>query len=173
METEAKEATILSLLAIYRLGDRVTEAGIDAMVAGVEQFSLAAVTQACLNFRDGQVPGQTSIFAPPEAPELIREVRRVAAMLQISVRPLQGIVEVDMGRGVIRTGHLTSAEVDYVLERKGVLPDGRAMALLPADELKAEVSVAMRALPPPGRKLPTDIVPHLRRMADADTVTTA
>lgn len=163
-QAEAKEAALLSLLDIYHTAERVSDAAYAGMVAALEPFPLAVVVKACGAFRSGAVAGHNNAFPPNEA-QLVAVMDAFAPVM--APRPLQGIVEVDMGRGVIRTGHLTSAEVDYVLDRKGVLPDGRAMALLPADELKAEVAVAMKALPPPGRKLPTDIVPHLRRMADA------
>jgi hypothetical protein len=165
-EAEAKEVAVLEMLASYHTAERVTDDAYRIMLEEIAPYSLRAVILACKRFKGGKVEGHNNAF-PPNSGQLTPVVERMEAMLQISVRPLQGIVEVDMGRGVIRTGHLTSAEVDYVLDRKGVLPDGRAMALLPADELKAEVSVAMKALPPPGRKLPTDIVPHLKRFADA------
>ena len=165
METEAKEAAILNLLGIYRLAERIPGASIDAMLAGVAPYSVDVVLRACINFRDGLVPGRNAAY-PPEAPELIAEVRRVDGMT-LTGRPLQGVLEVNFGHGTIRTGHLTSAEVDFVFHHKGMLPDGRNMALLMADDLKAEVAKPALALPPPEPKSPADIVPHLKRMADA------
>lgn len=165
LDAAAKKSAIYDLLDSYRRGNEVPGTAIDAMVAGVASYPLKSVLAACMNFRDGAVPGRNPGYLP-EAPEFIAEVRRLDAMT-IAPPPLQGITEVDLGRGRIRTGHLTAAEVDYVLDRKGVLPDGRAMSSLPADELKAEVAVALRALPPPAPKSPADIVPHLKRFADA------
>lgn len=164
METEAKEAAILNLLGIYRLAERIPAASIDAMLAGVAPYSVDVVQRACINFRDGLVPGRNAAY-PPEAPELIAEVRRLDA-LTLPDRPLQGVTEVDYGIR-IRTGHLSTAEVDYVMDRKGVFPDGRSMAFLSGAELKAEVAVALKALPSPEPKSMADIVPHLKRFADA------
>lgn len=163
MEAEAKEALILDLLAIYRTGDRISDAGISAMLAGVEPYSLDTVRLACTRFRDGLVEGRNAAF-PPEAPEMIAEVRRLDG-LRVADRPLQGVLEVNFGHGTIRTGHLTSAEVDFVFHHKGMLPDGRNMAMLMADDLKAEIARPALALPAPEPKSMADIVPHLQRFS--------
>lgn len=164
MDAAAKEIAILDLLGIYRFADRISDAAMQAMLDGVAPFALASVQLACLRFRDGLVPGRNAGY-PPEAPELIAEVRRLDA-LTLPDRPLQGVTEVDYGIR-IRTGHLSTAEVDYVMDRKGVFPDGRSMAFLSGAELKAEVAVALKALPSPEPKSMADIVPHLKRFADA------
>lgn len=164
MEAEAKEAALLSLLDIYHTGERVSDAAYAGMVAALEPFSLNVVVLACSAFRSGSVAGHNNAFPPNEA-QLVSVLREFDAPMREV--PLQGITEVDLGRGRIRTGHLTSAEVDYVLDRKGVLPDGRSMASLSPGDLKAEVAVAMKALPAPTMRSAADLVPHFKRMADA------
>lgn len=178
MDSEAKEAAILDMLGIYLAGERIprTQAEqhaadaqlnnlLGGMLAVVEDCSVQAVATAAQRFKYG-LAGNPSFM--PKPPEFSAEVRRLEDFLRPSADvPLQGIVEVDMGRGRIRTGHLTSAEVDYVLDRKGVLPDGRSMASLSPGDLKAEVAVAMKALPAPTMRSAADLVPHFKRMADA------
>ncbi len=162
MDREAKEAEILRLLDIYPTAERVSDEAYRALVEEVEPYSVDAVARACRRFRAGEVDGHNNAF-PPNAAQLAAEVRK----LDMPMRevPLQGITEVDFGRGRIRTGHLTSAQVDVVMHYKGTLPDGRNMASLGTLELLDAVTVAMRALPAPEPKRPADIVPHLQRMA--------
>lgn len=161
MDREAKEAEILRLLDIYPTAERVSDEAYHAMVDEVEPYSVDAVARACRRFRAGEVEGHNNAF-PPNAAQLAAEVRKldVPAM---APPPLQGITEVDFGRGRIRTGHLTSAQVDAVMHYKGTLPDGRNMASLGTLELLDAVTIAMRALPAPEPKRPADIVPHLQR----------
>lgn len=163
MDREAKEAEILRLLDIYPTAERVSDEAYHAMVDEVEPYSVDAVARACRRFRAGEVEGHNNAF-PPNAAQLAAEVRKldVPAM---APPPLQGITEVNFGHGTIRTGHLTSAEVDFVFHHKGMLPDGRNMALLMSEDLKAEVAKPALALPPPEPKRLADIVPHLQRMA--------
>lgn len=164
MDREAKEAEILRLLDIYPTAERVSDEAYRALVEEVEPYSVDAVARACRRFRAGEVDGHNNAF-PPNAAQLAAEVRK----LDMPMRevPLQGITEVDFGRGRIRTGHLTSAQVDVVMHYKGTLPDGRNMASLSPGDLKAEVAVAMKALPAPTMRSATDLVPHFKRMADA------
>lgn len=167
MEAEAKEASVLRLLDSYHNADRVSDAAYAAMLEGIAPYSVEAVVLACRRFRNADVEGHNNAFAPNEA-QLVSVVRDEQERLDRVVRPLQGVTEVNFGHGTIRTGHLTSAEVDFVFHHKGMLPDGRNMALLMAGDLKAEVARPALALEPPEPKSPSDIVPHLKRMEVAE-----
>lgn len=166
MESDAKEAAILSLLSGFP-SYRATDTFIEEALASVEAFSVEAVVRACRRYAHGEVPEHNNAF-PPSVPQLVVQVRLFEGVLAYSKRQEaprlhSGILEVDCGHGKIDMRGLTVDEQDQVLRLGGKSPDGRNLAGM---SVQAIVE-ALRAEPVGEIEAPKTVIPRLKTMREA------
>jgi hypothetical protein len=157
MESDAKETSILQLLAGYPQF-KPTDEFVDAMLRAVESYSARAVAQACQRFSDGAVPGHDNRYVL-NAMELAEQVRLFHDLdARVRVPLYSGILEMDWGRGRVDMRGLTVDEQDRIIEGHGMI--GKQNAAMLSLEEKRE---ALKQGAIEGDKA---VRPRLQRMTD-------
>ncbi len=140
MESLAKETAILEMLERFLVG---RQSDINTLMSGflgvAEEHSLAAVTEACYQYREGLVPGQNLNYYP-NLVQFAAECRRHAGrapidptdnrdMRQLVIYPQggkpppgtrpAGMLSIDFGHGKIDLSRMTHEQQEEVLRSKG------------------------------------------------------
>jgi hypothetical protein len=105
----------------------------------VADVSLDALTRSCRQFASGKVSRNNAF--PPAAAELAENARLWQEALNTrndpGVKLYNGLIECDWGQGRVDMRGLTEAEQDQIIANKGCGPDGKSLAYMPLEAIRA------------------------------------